>query len=72
MILEIPVYDTKLHMVKFRGVWSTILLPLLSDPLWPRVIVPVKVLSVAQINLFENYLYLIGILETNYLPDYYY
>ena len=46
------------------GQWSTPTLPLLADPLWPGVVVPIRVQSMGQINLFENYLYLIGILET--------
>ena len=33
---------------------STILLPLLPGSLWPGVVIPVKVLSVAQIELFNH------------------
>ena len=44
-------YDTKLHLV----VRSTSSLLLLPDPLCPGVIVPVRVPSMDQMNLFENY-----------------
>ena len=41
---------------------STPSLALLSGPLWPGVAVPVRVPSMDQINLFENYSYSIGII----------
>ena len=37
--------------------WSTPLLPLLQGPLWPGVIVPVRVLSIGKTDLFKNDLY---------------
>ena len=51
--------DGEAPILKIRELWSNSLLPLLSGPLWPRiVVVPVKVTSMDQIGLFENYLYL--------------
>ena len=38
-------------------------LTLLPDSLLPGVVVPVKVPYVGQIDMFENYMYLIGILD---------
>ena len=54
-----------LPMVRLQiwGVWSNTLLPLLQGPLWSEVIVPVKILSMSQIDLFKNYSYSTGILE---------
>ena len=43
--------------------WRIPSLPLLPGPLWPGVIVPVKVLSTDQIDLSENYLYSKGIFD---------
>ena len=40
--------------------WSTPSLLLLLGALWNRVVVPVRVPSMSQIELFENYLYSIG------------
>ena len=36
-------------------------LPLIPDPLWPWLVVPVKVPSMDQIDLFKNYTFLIGL-----------
>ena len=52
-----PEYDTKLHLMlrhHFWGLWSTFSLPLLSGPLWSRVIVLVSVPSIGQIDWFEK------------------
>ena len=38
-------------------IWDAILLPLLPGPLWPRVVVPVRALSMSQIELFNHLLY---------------
>ena len=54
---ECPGYDMKQSngkvpvMVELWGMQSTPSLPLLSGPLWPRVVVPDSVLSVGQIEL---------------------
>ena len=50
----------KAPVVEFWGVLSTLSLPLLSGSLWPRVVVPVGVPSMHQIDQFKDYLYSIG------------
>ena len=51
---EYLVYDTKLHLlVRLQAVWSTLSLPLLPDPLWPGVVVPVRFLWVKQISRLQ-------------------
>ena len=40
-------------MLELWRIWSTQSLPLLPGPLWSRVIVPDKVLSMSQIELFD-------------------
>ena len=57
-----PWYDTKLHLMV--SIPSLLLLP---DSLWPGVVVVVvlvKVLSIGQIDLFENSLYLVRLYTT--------
>ena len=57
-----PVYDTKLNSLMkllFWRVWSTPSLALLPGPLSTRMVVPVWVPSLGQIDQFQNYLYLI-------------
>ena len=50
-----PGYDTKLHPVlELWEMWNTSSLPLLSDPLWPGVVVPFRIPSM---DLFKNCLY---------------
>ena len=51
-----------------QGMWSTPSLPLLPGPLWPGVVVHVRVLSMAQIELFDHLLRIIIII--NYLKPY--
>ena len=49
-------YDTKLHlMIKLPiwRVWSTPLL--LPGPLWPTMVVPIRISSMGQIDLFKIY-----------------
>ena len=41
-------------------VWNTPSLPLLLAPIWSGVVVPIRVPSVVQIDLFKNYSYLIA------------
>ena len=56
---ECPGYDTKqsddetLVMLEFWGMRSTRLLPSLTGPLWYEVVVPDRVLSMGQIELFN-------------------
>ena len=40
-------------MLEFWGMQSTPLLSLLPGPLWPRVVVPERVLFMGQIELFD-------------------
>ena len=55
---EFPRYDTELHLQKsllFWRVWSPSSLSLFQSPLWPVLIVPVKVLCMKLMNTSENY-----------------
>ena len=38
-------------MLELWGIWNTALLPSLPDPLWLRVVVPDRILSMDQIEL---------------------
>ena len=64
-------YDVKLHFVvkatvlDFWGVWSTPSLLLLSGSLCSAVVIPVRVPSRSQIDLFKNYSNSIGMCEKN-------
>ena len=55
-----PRYDTKLHLMMRPQVWTTgecgapFLLPLLPGPLWPTMLVSVRVPSMGQIDLFKK------------------
>ena len=55
-----PGYDIKLHLMvrfllrKFEECRLPFLLPLHPGPLWPGLIVPVRVLSVVQMELFNH------------------
>ena len=40
-------------MLEFGGMQITPSLPSLPDPLWPRVVVPDRILSMGQIELFN-------------------
>ena len=53
---EAPILET-------LEIWSTSLLLLLPGPLWPGVVVPVKVSSMDQTDDFKNYSYPIKILD---------
>ena len=60
---EYPGYDTKLSdgealVLDLRGKWNNHSLPLLPGPLWTRVVVPVRVASMGQLELFKHFLYL--------------
>ena len=50
--------------MSFEEYKVTSLLPLLSGPLLLRMVEPIRVSSMDQIDLFKNYLYLIGIIES--------
>ena len=45
--------DAEAPVLKFWGMQSTSSLPLLPSPLWPRVVAPDRVLSMAQIELYD-------------------
>ena len=76
---ECSVYDTKLHLVVRLESWNSEVFGVslhchyTQDPgsLWSRMVVPVKVISMAQIDLCKNYLYCIGMLETIQLCEKY-
>ena len=55
---EYPGYDAKPSDDKYstldlREMWSMLSLPLPLGPLWPRVVAPDKVPSMAQIEMFD-------------------
>ena len=52
-------------VVDIYGVGSTPSLPILPGQLWPRVVVPVRISTMGQINLFKNYLNSIEPCEEN-------
>ena len=66
-----PEYDTKLHlMVRLQfWSWSTPSLPLLLVLLSPEVVVPVRIPCISQIDLFNKYLYLIGMCAKKTLKE---
>ena len=53
---ECPGYDIKQSdgeapALEVWGMWSTLSLPLLPGPLWPKVVAPDRVLSMGQITV---------------------
>ena len=64
MILGMPLNCIQWLGSSSEALWRTLSLPLLPGLLWPGVIVPDREQSMGQIDLFKNYLYLIGILDT--------
>ena len=57
-----PWYDTcEASVLELWGVWSHFFIAITP---WPTLLVPVWILSMNQVDLFENYEYQIGILET--------
>ena len=54
-----PGYDTKLHLMIWLHFWKSWEYWLLPSPLWPGMVVPVRVPSERIIVLFKNYSYLI-------------
>ena len=53
--------DSESLVLEIREVWSTPSLPLFPGPLKPGMVVPVRAISMAQKDLFKNYLYSIGL-----------
>ena len=47
--------------VSVLKIWSIASLPLLPGPLWPRVVVPLRIPSMSQIDQFKDYLYSKGL-----------
>ena len=63
---ECPGCGTKLYQAQVLEIWdewSSPSMPLLPGQHWLGMVVPVRVQSRDKIELFENYLYLIGILD---------
>ena len=62
-----PEYDTKLHLMvrpqfwRSGEMWRTPSLSLLPGPFLSRVVVPVRVPYMGQIDVFKNYSYSIGL-----------
>ena len=50
------VSDGEAQVLEFWLMWSTPLLPLLSDPLWYGAVVPVRIQSIGQIEIFNPFL----------------
>ena len=48
-------FGAEVPVLELWEVWSIPLLQLLSDPLWPGLVIPARVSSMALIDLFENY-----------------
>ena len=48
---DIKQYDGKAPALEIWEIWSTLSLPLLPGPLWPEVVTPKGVLSMAQIEM---------------------
>ena len=59
----------KAPVLEIWGVWTTPLLTLLPDPLKPWVVVPARVLSFGQIDLFKNYFDLTEPCKNNYTKN---
>ena len=59
---DLPLNNLQLLICRKTKPIKTKLLP---SPLWSRVVVPIRALSMGQINLFKNYLYSIGLYEKN-------
>ena len=55
---DIKPSDTEVTFLDLWGMWSTPSLSLLPDPLLPKVVVPGRVPSVGQVELFNHLLYL--------------
>ena len=60
-LTECPGYDTKLSdgevpVLKFWGMWNIPLLPLFPGSLWHGMIIPVRVPSMGQIEIFDHFL----------------
>ena len=58
-------YDFKMNPV-LNPKWCKLVppLPLFTGLLWPGVVVSVGVTSVGQVDLYEDYYYWVGVLET--------
>ena len=54
-------FDGEDSVLEIWEAWKTPPLPLLPGQLWSEMVVPVKLPSMGQINLFKDYLYSVGI-----------
>ena len=70
-----PGYDTKpsdveAPLLELWEIWNTSSLPLIQGPLWPEVVVPVRVQFIGQIQLFHHslcFLKIFNYVQTNEL-----
>ena len=63
LVYGCPEYDTKMNLMG-RLVLESVEYPSISIPpslLWPSVVVPIRILSIDQIDLFNNYSCFIGL-----------
>ena len=60
--------DGEVSVLDIWRMWSILSLPLLLCPLWPRVVVPIRIPSMRQVELFSL---LFGIIIISYLKPYY-
>ena len=67
---ESPGYNIKLHLMvrlqfwRSEECWLLSSLTLIPGPLWLKVVVPVRLLSMGQTDLFKNYLVLISLFNS--------
>ena len=52
------VYVDEAPVLELLGVWNTLSLPLILSPLWPRMVAPIRVPSMDQMDLSKNYSYI--------------
>ena len=60
-VLVLWLYNSEAPVLVISEVWNTPSLALLPGPLSPGVVIPVRVSSMGQKDLFKNYSYLIGL-----------
>ena len=63
-VLHLIAFGGEIPILDLSGVWSTPSFPLLPGSLWPGVMVPDRIPSMSQIDLFKRFLNEIGIIDT--------